>query len=145
MKYINPGGTEADCDIPLVSLTREPETGQKYEDEGWVRFKEIIVCHDGLHIATIQCFSLLIEFQGKLLVNVKPKLRASYSDTNYGRVRSWISQAQHQMAHRVLKQMPHVVPFNSLTQQPESSVDFETEMAGFQLFNDMRKAQGIVS
>ena len=137
MKPIQPEGTESETDVKLVSITRNPETGESREDEGWLHYTEIIVCHEGLYIATVQCCRLLIYFGGEILINIHPKLRASYSDTSYHRIRAWITEAQSKMATRLLEEMPHVVSVNPLSQKPDRPTDFEDEMAGYQLFVDM--------
>ncbi len=137
MRPIQPEGTESETDVRLVSVTRNPETGETRQDEGWLCYKEIIVCHEGLHIATVLCSQLLIYFGGGVLIDINPKLRASYSDSSYHRIRAWITEAQSKMATRLLNEMPHVVPVNPLTEKPDRPTDFEDEMAGYQLFADM--------
>lgn len=136
MKAIKFDGTESEIDIPLVSITRNPETGDVYEDEGWLCFREYIVKHDDLYVATVRCYRLMVEFAKHKIIDLNPKLTSSRSDTNYNRIRLWISSAQEKIAHQLLKEMPHVKAINPLTNKVDNPTDFEDEMVGYQLFAD---------
>lgn len=137
MKPIQPEGTQAETDIELVSITRNPETGETREDEGWLCFTELLIFHDDLYIATVRCHRLNIRFGDYSIIDLNPKLTSSRSDTNYHRIRAWIAKAENEIAARLLKEMPHVRAVNPLTHKPDSPTDFEDEMAGYQLFADM--------
>ncbi len=145
MRPIRPEGTESETDVRLVSVTRHPETRETREDEGWLSYTEVVVCHDGLYMATLLCRQLLIYFGGAVLIDIKPKLRASYSDTSYHRIRAWITEAQSKMATRLLEEMPHVTTINPLTDKPDRSTDSEDEVAGYQLFADMCDVNSIAT